>query len=40
VVEGSDYTLRVCGVNAVERMAFSSATGSFLITLIEMLQPA
>jgi chemotaxis protein CheX len=37
VVEGSDYSLRVCGVNAVERMTFSSTTGIFRITLIEML---
>jgi chemotaxis protein CheX len=37
VVEGSDYTLRVCGVHAVERMVFSSATGLFRITLIEVL---
>jgi chemotaxis protein CheX len=40
VVEGSDYTVRVCGVNAVDRMTFSSAAGIFRITLIEMLQPA
>jgi chemotaxis protein CheX len=40
VVEGSDYTLRVCGIGAVARTAFSSDTGVFRITLIEMLQPA
>jgi len=40
VVEGSDYTLRVCGAKAVERLIFSSALGAFRITLIEMLQPA
>jgi len=41
VVEGNDYTLHICGgVNAVERMTFSSAAGDFRITLIEMLQPA
>ena len=40
VVEGSDYTLHVCGgVNALERMTFSSANGNFRITLIEMLPP-
>ena len=39
VVEGSDYTLRVCGAKAVERLTFSSALGNFRITLIEMLQP-
>jgi chemotaxis protein CheX len=40
VVEGSDYTLRVCGAKAVERLTFSSPLGAFRITLIEMLQPA
>jgi len=40
VVEGSDYSLRVCGAKAVERMTFSSAVGNFRITLIELLQPA
>jgi chemotaxis protein CheX len=41
VVEGSDYTLHICGgVNAVEHMTFSSGAGDFRITLIEMLQPA
>ena len=40
VVEGSDYTLRVCGAKSVERVTFSSALGIFRITLIEMLQPA
>jgi chemotaxis protein CheX len=40
VVEGSDYSLHVCGVNAAERMTFASGAGDFRITLIEMLQPA
>jgi len=40
VVEGSDYSVHVCGVNAVERMTFSCSAGDFRITLIEMLQPA
>ena len=40
VIQGSDYALHVCGMNAVERMAFSSAAGDFRITLIEMLPPA
>ena len=38
VVVGNDYTLHVCGANAVERMTFASAAGMFRITLIEMLQ--
>ena len=41
VVEGSDYAVHVCGgVNVVERMTFSSATGNFRVTLIEALPPA
>jgi chemotaxis protein CheX len=40
VVEGSDYALRVCGVNAAERMTFSSAAGAFRVTLIEIIQAA
>ncbi|HXM42464.1 MAG TPA: chemotaxis protein CheX [Bryobacteraceae bacterium] len=40
VVVGSDYSVHVCGASAVERMIFSSATGNFRITLIEMLTPA
>ena len=40
VVVGSDYSLHICGVSAVERTTFSSAAGNFRITLIEMLQPA
>jgi hypothetical protein len=39
-VEGRDYTVRVCGISAVERMAFSSSAGGFRATVIEMLQPA
>jgi chemotaxis protein CheX len=39
VVVGSDYSLHICGVGSVERMTFSSATGDFRITLIEMLPP-
>jgi chemotaxis protein CheX len=40
VVVGSDYGLSVCGVSAVERITFSSATGNFRITLIEILRSA
>jgi chemotaxis protein CheX len=40
VVVGSDYSLHVCGVNAMERMTFSSGAGDFRVTLIEILQPA
>lgn len=40
VVEGTDYSLHVCGINAVERMTFSCPIGLFRVTLIEMLPPA
>ena len=40
VIEGSDYSLHICGVGAVERMSFSSAPGDFRITLLEMMPPA
>ncbi|MGA2588760.1 MAG: chemotaxis protein CheX [Bryobacteraceae bacterium] len=37
VVEGTDYSLRICGGNAVERVLLTGVIGSFCITLIEML---
>jgi len=39
VVEGTDYSLRICGGNAVERVLLTGVIGSFCITLIEMLDP-
>jgi hypothetical protein len=36
VVEGSDYSLRVCGGNNFSRTTFSSELGEFRITLVEM----
>jgi chemotaxis protein CheX len=37
VVEGSDYSLRVCGGKAVvERVAYSSPAGVFWISLVEL----
>ena len=37
VVEGSDYSLRLCGGKAVvERVAYESPTGVFWITLVEL----
>ncbi|HLY18997.1 MAG TPA: chemotaxis protein CheX [Bryobacteraceae bacterium] len=38
VIEGSDYAVRICGGNLVERMAFTSAAGGFSITVVELLQ--
>ncbi len=38
VVEGTDYSLRICGGNDVSRMTFSSEVGDFRITLVEMRQ--
>jgi chemotaxis protein CheX len=35
VVEGNDYSLRVCGGNDVSRMTFASELGRFRITLVE-----
>jgi chemotaxis protein CheX len=40
VVEGSDYSLRVCGGNDVSRMTFSSDLGNFTVTLVEVRDPA
>ncbi|HVN03848.1 MAG TPA: chemotaxis protein CheX [Bryobacteraceae bacterium] len=37
VVEGSDYKLSLCGIQAVEQMSFASPQGDFRISLIEML---
>ena len=38
VVEGSDYSLRICGGNAaVERLAYTSPDGVFWVTLVELL---
>jgi chemotaxis protein CheX len=37
VVEGSDYSLRVCGGHAVvERVAYRSPAGVFWVTLVEL----
>jgi len=38
VVEGADYSLRVCGGNLSERSAFSSAAGIFWVTIIEVVE--
>lgn len=39
VVEGSDYSLRICGGKAsVERLAYQSSAGVFWVTLIELLE--
>jgi len=38
VVEGSDYSLRICGGNAAERVLLRGVVGSFCITLVEMLE--
>ncbi len=37
VVEGTDYSLRVCGGSLIDRMAFSGELGVIWVTLIEML---
>ena len=38
VVEGKDYSLRICGGNLIDRMPFSGAMGVFCVTLVEMLE--
>jgi len=40
VVEGSDYSLWICGGNRVSRLTFASPAGVFWVTLVEMLGPA
>jgi len=37
VVEGADYTLRVCGGNLIDRMPFSSELGVIWVKMIEVL---
>lgn len=36
VVEGSNYSLRICGHNRNEKMAFTSLDGPFWVTLVEI----
>ncbi len=38
VVEGTDYSLRVCGGNLIDRMSFRSALGPFSVTLVEVVE--
>ena len=40
VVEGTDYSLRICGGNLIDRMPFSCETGVIWVTLIELLEHA
>jgi CheY-specific phosphatase CheX len=37
VVEGSDYSLRICGGNLSESLYFEDQFGSFRITLVEVI---
>ena len=37
VVEGTDYSLRVCGSSVIDRIPFSSEFGVLWVTLVEML---
>ena len=36
LVEGTDYTVRMCGKSVVSRLAYSGKIGAFWVTLIEM----
>jgi len=38
VVEGADYSLRVCGGNLSERSAFACEAGTFGVTMIEVVE--
>ena len=38
VVEGSDYSLWICGGNLASRQAFATKAGVFWVTLVEMLE--
>jgi len=38
VVEGKDYSLRVCGGNLIDRMPFDGVLGPVCVTLIEMVE--
>ena len=38
VVQGTDYTLNLCGGNIVYRQAFSGEVGAFWVTLVEMVK--
>ena len=38
VVEGSDYTLQICGKALVDRVPFQSSLGNFWAMLVEMQQ--
>ncbi|MBI3684391.1 MAG: chemotaxis protein CheX [Acidobacteria bacterium] len=37
VVEGTDYSVKVCGENLVNRLCFSSPAGCFSVTLVEVV---
>jgi chemotaxis protein CheX len=39
VTVGTDYTLRICGGGLVERLGFSTSSGVFWITLVEIAAP-
>jgi len=38
VVEGTDYSLRVCGGSLIDRLPYSSPLGVIWVTLIEMIE--
>ena len=39
VVEGSNYSVRVCGANRNKQMSFTGPDGPFWVTLVETEQP-
>lgn len=38
VVQGSDYSLRICGGNLFEALPFADGEGGFRITLVEVIE--
>ena len=40
ITVGTDYTLRICGGNMVERLGFSGPDGVFWVTLVEIATSA
>jgi chemotaxis protein CheX len=40
VVQGSDYSLRICGGNLTERLVFEEELGAFCVTLVEVMAGA
>jgi hypothetical protein len=40
VIEGSDYSIRICGNRSIERVPFWTVEDVFGVTLVEILEPS